>query len=155
MNESETIPSAKRASASRRITGSFVSAAAGWVSLNVIGTIIYLCTEPGLGRLLGPLLLAGYSAAFVFAAWVVALLPLYLLVPPSSVLWRWPVCTVCGALAGAGIMFVISRFIFPLSYFDAKSVVVPAFVGAITCLFASLTAPFFRHDRKCLTNHSN
>jgi hypothetical protein len=45
------------------------------------------------------------SAQFIFGTWLVLLLPLYLFVPFRSILWRWPICTLCGALGGAFVQF--------------------------------------------------
>ena len=147
MNGSIPISQPERASFNRRVTGSLLSAAAGWASLNLVGLVIYLCTESGSGRWRGPLLLAAYSAAFIFPAWLLALLPLYLLVPPQSVLWRWPVCMACGALAGGGIMLLAALVFWPSARLGLESLIVPAFVGAVSCLFASLTSRHFRNDR--------
>src|SRR5260370_30541600 len=49
----------------------------------------------------------GYAWAltyFTVPVWLLLLVPLYLFVPSSSSLWRWPVCTICGAVAGYLIM---------------------------------------------------
>ena len=48
---------------------------------------------------------------FVFGTWLFVLLPLYLFVPLRSVLWRWPVCTACGAVCGALILFFYWRLL--------------------------------------------
>ena len=88
----------------RRISGSFLSALVG---LGVLVVTYYICavaTDKSAG--VGILILATiFGGAFVFATWLFLLLPLYLFLPRTSFLWRWPVCTLCGALAGPAIVF--------------------------------------------------
>ena len=88
--------------------------------------------------------MAIYSAAFVFATWLVVLLPLYILVPRHSVVWRWPVCTLCGAVAGALIMFAFYGPHSPDS-FSTVAIILASIVGGIACLFGALTADRFHH----------
>src|SRR6266403_2447603 len=53
-----------------------------------------------------------FMAWFIIPVWILVLIPLYLFVPLSSPLWRWPVCTACGATAG----FLIMALVFIASY---------------------------------------
>src|SRR3954469_20320442 len=97
----------------RRIFGSALSPFVGWFALNASLLVWAFVTRaehqsiPPIPNewLAGVAVIAGYSAAFVLATWLVALVPLYLFVPRRSFLWRWPVCTTCGAAAGGLIMF--------------------------------------------------
>ena len=82
--------------------------------------------------------------AIIFIVWLVVLVPLYMLIPLSSILWRWPICTGCGALAGAAIMVAVDVVILrtPLN----NLIVTAAVVGGTTCLFGSLTRDYFHRN---------
>jgi len=133
-----------------RIFGSAISAFVGWFTMNLV-LFVGACftrinsnadpSHPG-EWLVGPTFVAIYSAAFVVGTWLIALVPLYLLVPLHSFLWRWPVCTLCGAFSGALIMLV---FLAPHPHESSRTVLIAlaAMTGAITCLFGSLTARRF------------
>jgi hypothetical protein len=87
------------------------------------------------------------ASILVFGTWLVALLPSYLLVPLDSPLWNWPICTMCGALSGAMIMYMVGCFFLwgivqPQDYIGPCSIAAAA--GGITCLFASLTRGYFQ-----------
>jgi hypothetical protein len=89
--------------------------------------------------------LGAVSGVFVFGTWIFALIPLYLWVPPKSVLWTWPVCTFCGAVFGAAVMFAFSPYSSPEA--DWKPLTsLAAGVGAVTCLFGSLTRRYFEDN---------
>ena len=98
---------------------------------------------------------------FIIPTWLIVLIPLYLFVPRSSVLWRWPVCTACGALAGALMMLWYHGGVpgFGELTTDAWSLVADAaLVGGITCLTAALTRDRFhrRHvDGQSTGPHTN
>ncbi len=47
-----------------------------------------------------------FMAYFIIPVWFIVLIPLYLFIPLSSPLWRWPICMLCGAAAGFLIMAV-------------------------------------------------
>ena len=136
----------------RRVFGSALSAFVGWFTLNAFLLVWAFITRaehrssPPIPNewLTGVAFIAAYSAAFVFATWLIVLLPLYLFVPLRSFLWRWPVCTVCGAAAGALIMF---GFYGPNSpdTFSTVAIILASIVGGITCLFGALTADRFHH----------
>ena len=94
-----------------------------------------------------------FMAWFIIPIWVLVLIPLYLFVPQSSPLWRWPICTACGATAG----FVIMASVFMA--FDSNSswsygawqfCGIAALVGGATCLVGSLTRHVFKPNH--LTN---
>src|SRR5437868_3756871 len=54
--------------------------------------------------LVTPMEFGFYMIFFIVPVWALLLVPLYLFVPSRSVLWRWPACTVCGAVAGVLVM---------------------------------------------------
>ncbi|MEO7319390.1 MAG: hypothetical protein ABIZ56_10415 [Chthoniobacteraceae bacterium] len=142
----------------RRVFGCALSAFVGWFALNAFLLFWAFFTRaehhsnPPIPNewLVGVAFIAAYSAAFIFATWLVALLPLYLFVPQLSFLWRWPVCTICGAAAGGLIMF---GFYGPNSTdsFSNVAIILASIVGGITCLFAALTADRFHHPPSTAT----
>ena len=130
----------------RIILGSFLSALAGWATLTLFPLGAFLLQTdnfPG-GELSSSFAMPLVAGFFVLPVWFVELLPLYCLVPSRSVLWRWPVCTVCGAVAGSAIMLVFYA-VASGHYVDSLPLVsLAALVGATTCLFGSLTRRWFR-----------
>ncbi len=85
---------------------------------------------------------------FVLPVWLLVLLPLYVLLPRQSCLWRPFVCAAFGAGSGAillTIFFVVSP--------DAPLAIIWIFlpiallVGGITCLFGAATADYFHGTR--------
>jgi hypothetical protein len=145
----------------QRILGSFLSALVGWTAVSAYyGVIIVMSSAAAASHV--PVFISnqmwqeslGYfaifavvSAIFIFGTWFVALLPLYLLVPLHSILWRWHVCTVCGFTAGAAIMLVFGRIMSPPQVDSWPYVILAGIVGGVTCLFASLTRHRFHYDR--------
>jgi hypothetical protein len=144
------------ASLPRRILGSFLAAFVGYTPPVLLLAIVGLLDRRHMNAY-------GWRSEFafvfifgkyVFSIWLFVLLPLYLLVPLRSVLWRWPVCTACGAVSGALIQFIwFRRFggLLPLSgaelVDEIPALCVAAFVGASACLFGSLTAHRFHFAR--------
>ena len=132
----------------RHVLGSFLSAVAGWLALT-LGQYIRCLFQPENTGDWWPLYPI-FCTPFILVVWLVVLLPLYLRVPASSALWRWPVCTVGGVMAGTIIALVVwcvldlhsvtERFI---DFLDA-SLWLGGVCGGATCLFGSLTAPAFR-----------
>jgi hypothetical protein len=128
--------------------GSVLSALAGWAALIFVGFVGSLFQPPD--ESYGFMFWAVVCAPFIFLVWLVALLPLYLCVPTRSILWRWPVCTLCGAAAGtliaSAVFFVLDPrgFIGRFPSFLAVSLYLGGTVGAVTCLFGSVTAPVLR-----------
>ena len=127
----------------RQWLGSFLAALVGWfapLGWSMLRSGLPKSTE-GLSTLIGMTI----SFLIVFVVWLVALVPLYMLVPRSSLLWRWPICTSCGAVAGAAIMFAtdIRHFLQDPSN---NLILTAAVIGGTTCLFGSLTRDFFHRD---------
>jgi hypothetical protein len=130
----------------RRVIGSFVAALVGLAALVISYYAFVMGPYENPGILVWVTVVGG---AFVFATWLIFLMPLYLFLPSDSALWRWPVCTICGTLAGAVIMLLISCFSGGIRDPEGSSMILlAAITGAATCLFGSLTARFFRHGRK-------
>ena len=151
MNANEDSPTAK-APLRRRVLGSASSAFVGWFTLHAFLFVWAFITRAD-HRSNPPIPyewffnavgFAAISAAFVFATWLVALVPLYLFVPRRSFLWHWPICTICGAAAGAFIMFGFYGYDSRDS-FSPVAITLASIVGGTTCLFGALTADRFHH----------
>jgi hypothetical protein len=131
----------------RRILGSFYSACVGWLSV-MLAFLVYSAIEkslhpstPGWLPALG--LTAAISAMCIFPVWLAAFLPLYLFVPRSSVLWRWPICAGCGAVAGPLILFCFEMLTSPRAHGPDIFYVMASIAGGATSLFAALTVQKF------------
>ena len=89
---------------------------------------------------------------FVVPVWLLVLLPLYVLLPSSSLLWRPTICTSLGAACGAILLtvyFAVSRDTpFNLIWIFLPIAVV---VGGVTSLVGSVTARYFRGPRTART----
>jgi hypothetical protein len=136
----------------RRIYGSFLSALVGWIASMIIigGFLLYESNGPsdfGWYFFVGVI-----PGVVIFGTWIVALIPLYLFVPLNSILWRWPVCAICGTIAAAIIFDVLGRITSsPQSYSplpdwsELLACIPAAAIGGITCLFGSLTKNRFQY----------
>lgn len=141
----------------RRILGSFLSVFVGWIVL-----MIYIqgTTKPNPEISVGDMIaefwagvgmIESLASITMFLTWLVGFLPLYLLIPLHSTLWRWPICTICGAFAGASLMLIISLALSSSGEPWADLVrpsIIAAGIGWITCLFASLTRHHFQYSTK-------
>ena len=121
----------------RLIVGSFLSALIGIVVGGLILGVIFARSFEGVAFMFE------ISALLVLPVWLLLLLPLYVFVPRTSVLWHWALATPMGCLAGALLLLAYSGFGFP-PHTPGPLLPVAAIVGAATCLFGSLTAPYFR-----------
>ena len=54
--------------------------------------------------------LSWFMWIFIFPVWIAILIPLYIFVPRSWLVWRWPVCTALSALAGVIIFSCVVGF---------------------------------------------
>ncbi len=136
----------------KQVLGSFIAALTGWVGGVISATLllgVYGAYAAGRVRtdifVAVPWLFLFYIGAFVVPVWLLALIPLYVLVPRSSALWRPYVCTALGVIAGLLIVAVV----FPLpSPNTAKEIWVPytlgAIVGGITCFTGAVTVDRFK-----------
>jgi len=137
----------------KRIFGSIVSVAAGWLACTgawaVIAAILTLGEEGVATALFVGLGFAFYvglvCGAFAFATWLLAFVWLYLFLPASSSLWSWRRAAPVGALVGAAIVAV------PLLLFAREDglgslvAFVPsaALTGGVAAACAALTRRFF------------
>lgn len=95
----------------------------------------------------GTIAMSWFMAWFIVPVWGVVLIPLYLFVPPGSTLWRWPVCTACGALAGLLIMASFFRGVPGFGQLSPRAwdvYILAGIIGGITCLIGSLTKHLFK-----------
>ena len=146
---------------SRRILGSFLSAFVGWTAVSTYYAVLTVISSVRFVSHVSPssagsvwqqslgyfAIFAVVSAIFIFGTWSLALLPLYILVPLHSILWRWPVCTICGFTAGAAIILVIGRMSSSPQAHVWPYVLLAGIVGGVTCLFGSLTRHRFHYHR--------
>ena len=137
----------------REIVGSLCAVAAGTLACGLSWGATFFLTalwkgevkdavQIGLVYVFFVLLIGG---ALAFVTWAAAFVWIYLYVPRESPLWEWPICTLCGGIAGAVIAAVVARFYGPegpILWFGASGLI----VGAATCLFAALTAPRFKRQ---------
>lgn len=147
----------------REILGSLCAVTAGTLANGLAwGTALFLISickggirdaaQIGLVYVFFVLLIGG---ALALATWAAAFVWIYLYVPRESPLWKWPLCTVCGGVAGGAIAAAVALpygIEGPILWFAASGLI----VGAATCLFAALTAHIFRQpcrsgsSRSCL-----
>ena len=131
----------------RKLARSIISAFAGWSAGLVLAACWYLGWIPyvprgmvGRDAWIALVIYAVISAVFIFTVWAAVLVPLYFVIPPRSILWRWPVCTLCGGLAGAAIMSAWTRIYSPLATDWSQYVILAGIIGGVTCFIAALTA---------------
>ncbi len=137
----------------KQILGTVIAVVAGWLGsilvLNV-HAFIQMIQEGHVDWELilgGSLLTSAFMAYFIIPIWLLVLIPLYLFVPSSSVLWCWPVCTACGAIAGAIIVSIAFGGLPGLGRIATEAwpfPVIAAVVGGIACLVGSLTRQRFK-----------
>lgn len=132
----------------RRILGSLAAAFVGWLTMLGFGLVTAVVGGPD--SLIFVMFASVIYAVVILAVWLVVLWPLYTFVPRGSILWRWPVCTACGLVGGTLIAFLILAGGNPSALPRLLSldtligcVMLGGVVGAATCLFGSLTAPYF------------
>ena len=129
-----------------RVLGSITAVLVGWLTAVALATLATVCLGGDLGIVA---LVAVVYAVLILLVWSLIFWPLYSYVPRRSVLWWWPVCTLCGLGAGTLISLLLCG---AYGWKDAWenpvaialfSVVAGGLVGAATCLCASLTADHF------------
>jgi hypothetical protein len=136
------------------LLGAFVAIVSGWLSGIVVAFLfaaVAMVAHPhqvSLGALLvAPWIVAIGSLYFILPV-SLALVPLYLLIPRSWLLWRWPVCTTLGLVSGVCIVAV---FLSQPNRNPPESVfswyVLAAAIGGTTCLIASITHEQFLPSR--------
>jgi hypothetical protein len=140
-----------RGSLSRRIEGSMLSAVIGGCVLDAeVAVLIFaqMHYAPFDSQLHEVSLMVSGAGVLVALIWLVALAPLYLLVPQDSWLWKWPICTMCGVVLGAMIMYAIEwkMGLGNVLWFDDLLCSMAGVAGGATCLFGSLTRGRFHRD---------
>src|SRR6266478_329780 len=100
----------------KQIGGTVIATLAGWLAgllFLEIGTVLLLLQHKSYvapeALYVGPMIWTWFMAYFVVPIWLLVLIPLYLFIPSSSKLWRWPVCTLCGAVAGVAVITMALR----------------------------------------------
>jgi hypothetical protein len=85
---------------------------------------------------------------FVAPLWLLVLLPLYLLLPRTSCLWRPAIFTGLGCVAGA-ILVTIYFAVSPDAPFEIVALFLPfaVIVGGVTCFVGATTALLFHGTR--------
>ncbi len=128
---------------------------AGWLAALLyveLSGVVQLLQQPHYivpeALFVGPITAGVFMAYFIIPVWLFVLIPLYLFVPPSSPLWRWPICTACGTLAGITIIAFTLGDLPPGStkIFSAAwdFYIMAAIVGGISCLIAARTRDRFK-----------
>lgn len=133
----------------RRIFGSFLSVATGWIigSILMVPVFVTYRGQTDIWSMLNEswtvfFFIASGFARFVFPAWPLMFLPLYMLLPSAAPLWKWPAFTALGAFCSIVIISITYRIIGPV--FPPHLIVISAaIIGGVTCLFASLTRHWF------------
>src|SRR5260370_38795648 len=87
----------------KQLVGTMVAVFGGWFAALLFCGALYVFgpshqREPVDAGVLfgGTIIMSWFMAWFIVPAWEVILIPLYLFVPPRSILWRWPGCTAFG-----------------------------------------------------------
>jgi hypothetical protein len=95
----------------KQLLGTAVAVLSGWLAallLFEIITLINVLRKPHEvvpdALWVTPLTVSMVMSWFVIPVWLLVLIPLYIFVPSSSVLWRAPICSVCGVIAGVLIL---------------------------------------------------
>jgi hypothetical protein len=138
----------------KQILGTVVAVLSGWLAAMIFleaTTLVELMQEPHYvvpdTLYVAPITITIIMSYFVIPVWLFVLIPLYLFVPPSSVLWRLPVCTTCGVLAG---ILIIAFWMPGVPGFGGLAVeawwfyAFAAIVGGVTCFIGAITRPRFR-----------
>jgi hypothetical protein len=95
----------------------------------------------------GPVTVSIVMAYVVVPVWLLLLIPLYLFVPASSALWRLPVCSACGVVAGlviVGLWFGGIPGVAGVAPEAWSFYVIAAIVGGVTCFIGALTRRVFK-----------
>jgi len=138
----------------RQLLGTVIAVVAGWLTALLLleaTTAIELLQEPHYivpdALVVGPIVSAWFMAYFILPVWALILIPLYLFIPSSSMLWRWQICTLCGAAAGFLIVSLVFGGIPRVGHVSSgawASYIRATIVGGVTCLIGSLTKHMFK-----------
>jgi hypothetical protein len=138
----------------KQLLGTLVAVLAGWVvTLVILGSTYFIDAirqrhALDAGLVFGSTIATSwFMAYFIIPVWLFVLIPLYLFVPSSSPLWRWPICTACGATAGFLIMTGVFLAVPGGGSWSSGAwefCGIAALVGGAICLVGSLTRRVFR-----------
>ena len=141
-------------SIAKQILGTVVAVLSGWFAamlfLEAIA-LIQLLQQPHYivpdALWVAPITVSIVMAYFVIPVWLFLLIPLYLFVPASSPLWRLPVCSACGLVAGLVIIALWLRGLPGIGGVAPEAwslYVIAAIVGSVTCFIGALTRHVFK-----------
>src|SRR5262249_36621190 len=134
----------------KQFLGVLVAVIGGWLAgilFAFVGAAVDVTTHSGkvtsIALFVQPWIVALGSPVFIYPV-LLALVPLYFFVPRSSFLWRWPICTTLGALAGVCIVFgFFSRPDVNPPESKLSWYILAAVIGAATCFVGSTTREHF------------
>ena len=137
----------------KKFFGSFVAVLCGWgagilfaLLWAAVGLVLHPGQIPVAALIAAPWIVALGSVSFILPVWLLLLVPLYFFIPRSSPLWRLPVCTVLGALAG---VCIVAIFLSRPDVNPPESIlswyILAAVIGGVTCFVGSTTRDRFRH----------
>ena len=138
----------------KQILGTIVAVLSGWFAamlfLEAIA-VIQLLQQPHYivadALWVAPITVSMVMAYFVIPVWLFLLIPLYVFVPASSALWRLPVCSTCGVVAGLVIVAVWLRGLPGVGGVAPEAwslYVIAAIVGGVTCFTGARTRHVFK-----------
>jgi len=138
----------------KQILGTVVAVLSGWFSAMLFleaMALIQLLQQPHYivpdALWVAPITVSIVMAYFVVPVWLFLLIPLYVFVPASSALWRLPVCSACGVVAGLVIVGLWLRGIPGVRGVAPEAwslYVIAAIVGGVTCFIGALTRHVFK-----------
>jgi hypothetical protein len=134
----------------RQLVGVLLAVVAGWLAgivfefcWTISDMITHSSDTPAIALFVRPWIVALGSVVFILPV-VPILIPMYIFLPHSSSVWRWPVCTALGAAAGALIVFAFrSRPDANPPESKLSWYILAAVIGGATCFVASLTRERF------------
>ena len=126
-----------------RFLGSLLAATFGWATtLSVL--VAHDLYSRGLQSSIDGFVRGALFLAVIFGgAWLIVLLPIYLLVPIHWIFWRWPFATLCGTGIVWLLLWVVFHDGFTSTQYPMSYLIPGAVTGGTTALFSSLTARFF------------
>jgi len=131
-----------------------VAVLSGWLAAMIVleaMTIIELVHQPHYvvpeALFVAPITVSMVMSWFLTPVWLFVLIPLYIFIPSSSVLWQAPVCSACGVIAGLLLVGFWLGGIPGTHGFATEGwwfYIFAAIVGGVTCLVAALTRDRFK-----------
>jgi hypothetical protein len=138
----------------KQILGTIIAVLSGWFVAMIFleaMAVVQLLQQPHYiapdALWVAPLTVSIVMAYFVVPVWLLLLIPLYLFVPTSSALWRLPICSACGLVAGLVIVGLWFRGLPGVGGVAPEAwsfYVIAAVVGGVTCFMGALTRHVFK-----------